>query len=80
MRTKNKLATDGTLPKKRQLLVFTLALALMFALGATQGFAEKGDNGQYGGYSRYGGGYSGPGPALVTVEQAKSMRDDANGN
>jgi len=26
----------------------------------------------------HGGGYSGPGPAIMTIEQAKSMRDDSH--
>lgn len=47
-----------------------LALTLMF--GATNALAKGPD----GGYNR-GGGYTGPGPALSTVQQAKNMRDDS---
>lgn len=56
------------------LLTALLAAAIigMPAFFAPQAFAK--DNKSYGAAQ---GGYSGPGPSLVTVEQAKGMRDDA---
>ena len=47
------------------------ALALSLTLGASAALAK----GPAGGYTE-GGGYTGPGPALSTVSQAKEMRDD----
>ncbi|MDR2892022.1 MAG: NirD/YgiW/YdeI family stress tolerance protein [Deltaproteobacteria bacterium] len=47
--------------------IFMLFLAFMLTLGVASAFAKGG----------YDGGYSGPGPGLVTVEQAKGMNDDA---
>lgn len=76
MRTNNKLATNGTIPKKHQFIAFTLALVFILALGTVPAFADNDDK-RHDGYSGYSGGYSGPGPALVTVEQAKGMSDDA---
>jgi uncharacterized protein (TIGR00156 family) len=49
-----------------------VACALLFAPGASNALAGDRD----GGSRHEGGGYTGPGPALVTVEQAKGMRDD----
>lgn len=46
------------------------ALALSLTLGASAALAK----GPAGGYTE--GGYTGPGPALSTVSQAKEMRDD----
>ena len=71
MTTKNMHATSGAAIKGYQSLFFTLALALMLVLGAEQIFASGNDD-----YVRNGSGYSGPGPALVTVEQTKGMHDD----
>ena len=65
--------------KKRGLRVMALLLAVLaiIALGAGQAPAK---NNQTGGYAGPGqtGGYTGPGPNFVTVEQAKSMDDDAH--
>lgn len=72
MTTKNRYATSGAVPKNYQSFVLALALALTLILGAGQAFAKDSKDG-----GGYGGGYSGPGPALVTVEQAKGMSDDA---
>lgn len=47
------------------------ALALTLMLGASAALAKGPD----GGYTQ-GGGFTGPGPALATVKQAKDMRDD----
>ena len=49
-----------------------IALAAVLLLGPGLAVAKNND----GGYTGNQAGYSGPGPALVTVEQAKSMRDD----
>ncbi len=59
----------------RAVAVMLAAVAVM-ASGAGQALAE---NNQAGGYAGSGqpGGYTGPGPNFVTVEQAKSMADDA---
>jgi uncharacterized protein (TIGR00156 family) len=58
-------------------LVFALTLALLFAFGPVQTFAKDDNGGGYSGGYVDGGGYGGPGPTIVTVEQAKGMRDDA---
>lgn len=54
-------------------LFLPLLCALVFGLSSVAFAASKG------GFqpSASGGGFSGPGPAVSTVEQAKSMRDDA---
>lgn len=50
-------------------LVLTMAILLSFA---TDGFSAQG------GFSEGSqGGFTGPGPALTTVEQVKNMKDDA---
>lgn len=49
------------------------SLALLLTLGVSNALAS----GPYGGYTQ-GGGYTGPGPAISTVEQAKDMRDDTH--
>jgi len=53
--------------------IVAIVFAFLVAFSASSAFAKEGKGG---GYS-LGGGYSGPGPNLVTVEQAKSMGDDA---
>lgn len=55
-------------------LVFAIVCAALITLGGNTAFAR--DKGGFTGTS--GGGFSGPGPALVTVEQAKNMKDDAH--
>ena len=57
---------SSSLPK-----ALAAALALTLTLGASAALAK----GPAGGYTE-GGGYTGPGPALSTVSQAKEMRDD----
>lgn len=53
--------------QKKNLLFFAAVcgLALLLTLGPSQTFANN-----------TGGGYTGPGPDIVTVAQAKEMRDD----
>lgn len=59
----------------------TRAVALVFAavlfvcLTAGAGFAAGGFSANQG--QKAGGGFSGPGPAVMTVQQALSMRDDS---
>lgn len=68
----NALET-GEQRNNRPLLALAAVLALVFAFSTSDALANES-----GGYYRHaGGGYTGPGPAIVTVEQAKSMRDDA---
>ncbi len=55
-------------------LALSAALALMLTLGVSSALAKGPD----GGYTQRNGGYTGPGPAINTVEQAKDMRDDAH--
>ena len=57
--------------KSRLPLALAAALALSLTLGVSGALAKGPD----GGYMQ-GGGYTGPGPALSTVKQAKDMRDD----
>lgn len=71
MSTKNMNATGTDAPQSHWPLLAALALALVLVLGTAQAFAQNNKS------VELGGGYSGPGPALVTVEQAKGMRDDA---
>ena len=52
--------------------VLGASLALSLMLGASTALAKGPD----GGFNR-GGGFTGPGPALSTVQQAKDMRDDS---
>ena len=54
-------------------VVLAASCALAFTLGVTGALA----NSQAGGYTNMGG-YTGPGPAVSTVEQAKAMRDDTH--
>ncbi len=55
-----------------------LVLLCSSSLAGQQG-GFSGPSGTVGGAAGgKGGGFSGPGPAVSTVEQAKSMRDDAN--
>ena len=54
-------------------VVLAASCALAFTLGVTGALA----NSQTGGYTNMGG-YTGPGPAVSTVEQAKAMRDDTH--
>ena len=56
----------------RSPLLFVAGLALIFTLGVSNSFAAGWSDG-----TQHANGYKGPGPAIVTVEQAKSMRDDA---
>ena len=66
---------DRALHGKKWLpLIFALSVAIFLSFTAPAAFAKEGKGGGYDGYA---GGYTGPGPALVTVEQAKSMNDDA---
>lgn len=53
-------------------LLPVLGIAFFLTLGASAAFA-----GEHPGYAR-GGGYTGPGPQIVSIEQAKGMRDDAH--
>lgn len=54
---------------------FCASLALLLTLGVSHALASGPD----GGYTNYrSGGYTGPGPALTTVKQAKTMRDDTH--
>lgn len=54
-------------------VVLAASCALAFTLGVTGALA----NSQAGGYTNMGG-YTGPGPSVSTVEQAKGMRDDTH--
>ena len=53
--------------------VLGASLALSLMLGASTALAKGPD----GGDNRGGGGFTGPGPALSTVQQARDMRDDS---
>ncbi len=66
MTAKNRFASAG--PKRRRAFALALALALPLVLGAGQALAKNGTDT---------GGYTGPGPDLVTVAQARDMGDDA---
>ncbi len=70
---KNYRLSEETMRTKN---ILTLTLILIFSLGATQAFADDHDDGRRhdGGA---GGGYTGSGPAPVTVQRAKSMWDDS---
>ena len=54
-------------------LVFITAMILQF--GLTEAFAK--DNKPYGSVSATGGGFTGPGLTISTIEQVKNMRDDS---
>ena len=58
-----------------RVFAFGLALALMLAFAAPHAFAADKSGGGFTGTPT--GGYAGPGPDVVTVEQAKTMGDDA---
>lgn len=75
MNTENICIVGGGRKATRPLAASTLILALALFFGASQAFAQNGKGGGY--YDTAGGGYSGPGPAIATVEQVKNMRDDA---
>ena len=62
------------LGKKWLPLIAGMTIALLLSFGASAAYAKDGKGG---GYETNYGGYSGPGPTLVTVEQAKGMNDDA---
>lgn len=65
---------NSTRLKKRRLrLAITLGAALIIAFCASGAWAQ----GTGGGDGAQDGGYYGPGPDLVTVKEAKTMRDDA---
>jgi TIGR00156 family protein len=57
-------------PKRLTPLAVAVALALCIAFSAPAAFAKGG--------FQAGGGYTGPGPEIVTVEQAKTMSDDTH--
>ncbi|CAK7033066.1 MAG: Protein YgiW [Desulfovibrio sp.] len=60
--------------KKKRLFAMLVAGVMLFpAFGASAAFAKN----HSGSMMHVGGGYTGPGPQVVTVEQAKGMRDDA---
>ncbi|MDR2504068.1 MAG: YgiW/YdeI family stress tolerance OB fold protein [Deltaproteobacteria bacterium] len=71
MIVKDVYAAVGNSIKKYYFYVWMPAFLFMFILGAAQAFAGEGGEGERQ------GGYSGPGPAAATVEQAKGMKDDA---
>ncbi|WP_304122834.1 NirD/YgiW/YdeI family stress tolerance protein [Mailhella massiliensis] len=69
-------------PSRRRAAVpaaLAASLALLLTLGASDALANRGDGGytQNNAYSAAGG-YTGPGPSVSTVEQAKKMRDDTH--
>ena len=72
---KHQVLIPGNVSHKRSLLPAALgaSLALLLSLGVSNALASGPD----GGYI-HGGGYTGPGPSLNTVDQAKSMRDDTH--
>ncbi len=63
----------GYTSKKWLPVLFAVGIALLVALNAPVAHAAEGPSGGYGAM----GGYAGPGPDLVTVEQAKNLPDDA---
>jgi|GEM_PF-65767 len=69
------VTTNVSQSKQRWLrLIAVLGAAIIITFSASGAFAESPKSG---GYGTMGGGYTGPGPNLVTVEQVKAMRDDA---
>lgn len=74
MSTHMMTADTASQGKKWIPLVVALAATLLLGVSATSAFAKDGK----GGYGTEIGGYTGPGPQLVTVEQAKGMSDDAH--
>lgn len=75
MNTQLRAANAGQTKKQRIFLILALGIAFLLASGASNAFARPGPGGWQGASS---GGYAGPGPDLVTVEQAKNMPDDAH--
>ena len=74
--TQNRQLVSNTASSRSvsRLSAFAAAsIALVLTLGVSNALAKGPD----GGYT-HGGGYTGPGPALSTVEQAKNMRDDSH--
>lgn len=60
-------------------IIMVLAVMAMLALGAGAAFAQHNNGGYSGPGGQSGqGGYVGPGPNLVSVEQAKEMWDDSH--
>jgi len=55
-------------------IMYAIVFAMSLAFGTTNVMADNGKGGYSGTIS---GGYAGPGPTIVTVEQAKAMSDDA---
>ena len=71
----NNLPVSSSRRISRLPVALAASCALLFALGASSALA----NSQGGGYTNtHMGGYTGPGPAVSTVEQAKGMRDDTH--
>lgn len=79
--TKNTVNSN----RRHGVLIFPLLIMLLLSLfvfnGAGTALAKKDKESASGGFSGSGvaaqGGYTGPGPALVTVKQALSMSDDS---
>ena len=71
----HRLVPAGSSSRKISLMPMTLgaSLALLFTLGVSNALASSPD----GGYTQRGG-FTGPGPSINTVEQAKGMRDDTH--
>lgn len=67
--TMHSISNNGS--SSRLSVALGAALALSLVLGASTALAKGPD----GGYNR--GGFTGPGPALSTVQQARDMRDDS---
>ena len=71
----NNLPVSSSRRISRLPVALAVSCALMFTLGVTGALA----NNQAVGYTNpQMGGYTGPGPVLTTVEQARGMRDDAH--
>lgn len=70
---KTAVNRPGAAPKMRQSFILVLSLLLMLGLGVVQAFSAEPGGGYHGGT---GGGFSGPGLDIITVEKAKSMPDD----
>jgi len=62
---------------QRMLAVPALAILILLSAANLSLAAQGGFNDPAAGAAMHGGGYSGPGPAIMTIEQAKSMRDDS---
>ena len=80
----NRRLTPAARPARRRSVLrpaaVTASLALRLTLGASDALANRGA----GGYTQNNthvttmGGYTGPGPSISTVEQARKMRDDTH--